>query len=73
MGGGLCPGGGSLSGRGISVRRGIYVRKGSLSRGRSPFPYGYVRTVRILLECILVMNVDWFALSSQMFFKLSYW
>ena len=25
--------------------------------GRVPLPYGYVRAVRILLECILVINV----------------
>ena len=39
--GGLCPGGGSLS-RGVSVRE-------------TP-PYGYLRAVRILLECILVLH-----------------
>ena len=48
--GGLCPGGvwqgGSLSG-GLSVQ-------GGLCQGNPP-PYGYVRAVRILLDCILVV------------------
>ena len=57
--GGLCPGG-SLSGEGSLSRRGLCPR-GSLGRGLCPGgwllgrpPYGNERTVRILLECILV-------------------
>ena len=53
--GGLCPGG-SLSGGslwGFSVQGGLCLW-GSLS-GR-PLLYGNVRAVRILLECILVIN-----------------
>ena len=56
--GGLCPGGilcpgGSLSG-GISVQGGLCL--GASLSGRSPSPYAYVRTVRIVLECILVLD-----------------
>ena len=56
--GGLCPGEGSLSRGGVSVQgRGLCPGEGSLSRGglcQWDPPYGYVRVVRILLECILV-------------------
>ena len=48
--GGLCPGG-SLS-REVSVQGGL-CPGGSLSKRT---PYGNVRAVRILLECILVHN-----------------
>ena len=54
--GGLCPVGSLSVGpppSGVSVE-GVSVG-GSLSR--RPPPYGYVRAVRILLECILVINV----------------
>ena len=43
--GGPCP-------RGVSVQRGGVCPSGGSLSGRSP--YGYVRAVRILLECILV-------------------
>ena len=36
-------------GGGVSVQQGVYVRETPL-----PLPYGYLRAVRILLECILV-------------------
>ena len=69
--GGLCPGGGSLS-RKVSVQ-GVYaqegvsicrasVQGGSLSKGGSLSerpPYGNMRAVRILLECILVLRCQW--------------
>ena len=45
----LCPGG-SLS-RGISVQGGL-----CLGACLSPSPYAYMRTVRIVLECILVLD-----------------
>ena len=55
----LCPGGslsgGSLS-RGVFVQRGVSIQGSLTSRGsmsEKP-PYGNVRAVRILLECILV-------------------
>ena len=46
--GGLCPGGVSVR---RSLSRGVSVRKTPLP------PYGYVRAVRILLECILLYVV----------------
>ena len=54
QGEGLCPGGWCLSGEGGVL--------GPLSAGgggsvRETPPYGYVRTVRILLECILVVEI----------------
>ena len=59
--GGLCPGG-SLSRRGFSVRGylsggGVCVQVG-LCQGDPPPPYGYVRPVCILMECILVKIVQ---------------
>ena len=59
-GGGGFSVGGSLS-RGGFLSGGVSVQGGSLSKGVSvretpPQPYGYVRTVRILLECILVLT-----------------
>ena len=52
--GGLCPGGsrGGGIGPGGVLSGGVSVQRGSLS-GRPP--YGNERTVRILLECILVL------------------
>ena len=72
--GGLCPGGSLCSGGG-SVQRGgpCPGRRVSVQGEVSP-PYGYMPAVRILVEYILVINVDWSASSPQMFikFKLSY-
>ena len=53
-GGGGFSVGGSLS-RGGFCPGGVSVQKGSV-RETPPQPYGYVRTVRILLECILVLT-----------------
>ena len=50
---GLCPGWGSLSGSSLSM--GVSVQRVSV-QGDPPPKYGYVRAVRILLECILVHN-----------------
>ena len=81
-GGGLCPGGslpkGSLS-RGVSDQvwglcpEGLLCPGGGLCQG--DLPYGYVRAVRILVECILVFSEEntsdwhqwWFAYSEYHF------
>ena len=51
--GGLCLGeylSGGVSVQGVSVR-------GVLCQGDPPLPYGYMRVVCILLECILVLTI----------------
>ena len=56
--------GGGFSVQGFSVQGGSMPR-GSLS-GRSPLsPYGYVRAVRILLECSL--NLSFFEIKKAIF------
>ena len=70
--GGLCPAGGSMSrGGSLSSGGGSLSRVGSLSGGVSvrdppPPPYGYVRAVRILLECILVFECFYVEMSRQL-------
>ena len=57
--------GGSLSRGRVSVQGGVSLRRG-LCQGPPPPPYGYVRAVRILLECILVFECFYVEMSRQL-------